>query len=183
MSGHIAELHLQTELPVQAVQQLFESMLEMRISQTSVGEWSCLGPVVGVIHLTGGWDGFVLTGFEPSLAQVVAARMLAIPDPNDEDLRDAVGEIANILAGNLKCLIPESTAMSMPVVIEGTVSRKMHGPPSSVSRVYFNTEYGKFWLTMVPSGPNAGFTVAADELTLCAADTAEVSGQADSTSD
>ena len=79
----------------------------MSISQTSVGEWSCLGPAVGVIHLTGGWDGFVLTGFEPSLAQVVAARMLATPDPNDEDLRDAVGKVANILAGNLKCVIPE----------------------------------------------------------------------------
>ena len=168
MSGHIAELHLQTESAVQAVQQLFESMLEMNISQTSVGEWSCLGPVVGVIHLTGGWDGFVLTGFEPSLAQVVAARMLATPDPNDEDLRDAVGEVANILAGNLKCVIPEWTAMSMPVVIEGTVSRKMDGPPSSARRVYFNTEYGKFWLTMVPSGSATGFTAAADDMTLCA---------------
>ena len=67
--------------------------------------------------------------------------------------------------------------MSMPVVIEGTVSRNMDGPTSSVSRVYFNTEYGKFWLTMVLSGPNAGSTVATDGLTLCAPRAAGVNAQ------
>ncbi len=154
-------------------------MLGMRTSPIRVDQWSSLGPVVGVIHLTGGWDGFVLTGFEPSLAQVVAARMLATPDPNDEDLRDAVGEVANILAGNLKCVIPEWTAMSMPVVIEGTVPRKMDGPTLSANRLYFNTEYGRFWLTMVLSGPNARSAVAADELALCAPGAAGVSGQGD----
>ena len=154
MSGHSVELHLQSEPAEQAVQQLFESMLDMSVTPTNVDQWNCLGPVVGIIHLSGGWDGFVLTGFEPELAQVVAARMLAAPDldPNDEDLRDAVGEVANILAGNLKVLIPEWTAMSIPAVIEGTVSRPMPGLSASINRLYFHTDHGRFWLTMVPSG-------------------------------
>jgi chemotaxis protein CheX len=178
------EMHLQTRPAEQAVRQLFESMLDMSISPTNVDQWTCLGPVVGIIHLTGGWDGFVLTGFEPSLAQVVAARMLAAPDldPNDEDLRDVVGEIANILAGNLKCLIPEWTAMSIPAVIEGTVSRPMEGLSAPVNRLYFSTDYGRFWLTMVPTSVDVESEFTSDAAAECEADSAVAvsAGQADS---
>ncbi len=167
MSGSNTELHLRIEPAEQAVHQLFESMLEMRVVRSSVDQWECLGPVVGIIHLTGGWDGFVLAGFEPELAQAVAVRMLAAPDldPNDEDLRDAVGEVANILAGNLKCMIPEWTAMSIPAVIEGSVSRPMGGLETPISRLYFDTDYGRFWLTMIPSTPDPASDEVTDQVT------------------
>lgn len=164
MSGHNGELHLHSKPAEQAVQQLFESMLDMSVTPTNVGQWNCLGPVVGIIHLSGGWDGFVLAGFEPGLAQVVAARMMAAPDldSTDEDLMDAVGEVANILAGNLKVLIPEWTAMSIPAVIEGTVSRPMPGLSTPINRLYFHTDHGRFWLTMIPSNVDAELDVLTD---------------------
>jgi CheY-specific phosphatase CheX len=113
-----------------------------------------VGPIIGIVHLSGGWDGFILAGFEPSSAEAAASHMMAASDDalGEDEVRDAVGEIANILAGNLKCLIPAWTQMSIPAVVEGTVSRKMELKVSPVSRLYFTTAHGRFWLTLVPSG-------------------------------
>jgi len=38
----------------------------------------------------------------------------------DEDVRDALGELANMLAGNLKSVLPSGVVLSMPSVIEGS---------------------------------------------------------------
>lgn len=136
-----------------AVRQLFQSMLDLEIAPTSVDQWGCVGPIIGIVHLSGGWDGFVLTGFEPSLAEAAASQMMADLEPLGEDeVRDAVGEIANILAGNLKCLIPGWTQMSIPTVVEGTVSRKLELKVPFIRRLYFKTVQGRFWLTLVGSG-------------------------------
>lgn len=153
MRGSV-DLHLQVGPAERAVRQLFQSMFHLDVSPTNVDQWGCVGPIIGITHLSGGWDGFVLTGFEPSLAEAVASHMMEQPGDavSEEDLRDTVGEVANILAGNLKCLIPAWTQMSMPMVVEGTVSRKMELESSPVRRLYFTTLQGRFWLTLVPSG-------------------------------
>ena len=152
--GDSVDLHLQVGPVERAVQQLFQSMVDLDVAPTGVDQWGSLRPIIGIIHLSGGWDGFVLTGFEPSLAGFVASHMMAQPGVpvSEDELRDVVGEVANILAGNLKCLIPVWTEMSIPAVIEGTVSRKMELESSPLKRFYFTTVHGRFWLTLVPSG-------------------------------
>jgi len=152
--GDSVDLHFQVGSAERAVRQLFQSVLDLEIAPTSVDQWGCVGPIIGIIHLSGGWDGFVLTGFEPSLAEAVAAHIMAAPDNplSEDEVRDAVGEIANILAGNLKFLIPTWTQMSIPAVVEGTVSRKMERKVSAIRRLYFTTVHGRFWPTLVPSG-------------------------------
>jgi hypothetical protein len=42
--------------------------------------------------------------------------------------------------------------MSIPAVVEGTVSRKMELKVAPIRRLYFTTAHGRFWLTFVPSG-------------------------------
>jgi chemotaxis protein CheX len=152
--GDCVDVHIPVGSAERAVRQLFQSMLDLEIAPTSVDQWGCVGPIIGIIHLSGGWEGFLLTGFEPSLAEAAAARMMAASDEplTEEEVRDTVGEIANILAGNLKCLIPGWTQMSMPAVVEGTVSRKLELKVAPVRRFYFTTVHGRFWLTLVPSG-------------------------------
>ena len=179
--GESVELHLQVGPAQQAVRQLFQSMLDLDVAPTSLDRWGCVGPIIGVIHLSGGWDGFVLTGFEPSLADVVASQMMAQPGVpvSEDELRDAVGEVANILAGNLKCLIPAWTEMSIPAVIEGTVSRKMELQSSSIKRLYFTTAHGRFWLTMVPSGSQFACDSAFEVSTDCDVSFQDQSHQAD----
>jgi CheY-specific phosphatase CheX len=42
------------------------------------------------------------------------------PATIDDDVRDALGELANMLAGNLKSVLPGGAVLSMPSVIEGS---------------------------------------------------------------
>ncbi len=50
----------------------------------------------------------------PTLARLLAARMLACDEPTPEDLLDAVGELGNIVGGNVKSLLFNSARLSLP---------------------------------------------------------------------
>jgi chemotaxis protein CheX len=50
----------------------------------------------------------------PGLARLLAARMLACDEPTPEDLLDAVGELGNIVGGNVKSLLFTSARLSLP---------------------------------------------------------------------
>jgi chemotaxis protein CheX len=52
-------------------------------------------------------------------ARNVAAALLGVDldDVTPEDVRDALGELANIIGGNVKSLMPEPAALSLPVVL------------------------------------------------------------------
>jgi chemotaxis protein CheX len=49
-----------------------------------------------------------------ALARLLAARMLACAEPTPEDLLDAVGELGNIVGGNVKSLLFRSARLSLP---------------------------------------------------------------------
>ncbi|CAM3441845.1 chemotaxis protein CheX [Nocardioides dubius] len=77
------------------------------------------------VSVDGAWSGRITLYLSDAGAQLIAGRMLAsviAADPAapaalaEEDLRDAIGELANILGGNLKSLMPEPSVLSLPVV-------------------------------------------------------------------
>ena len=45
---------------------------------------------------------------------------IALPAAIDDDVRDVMGELANMVAGNLKSLLPRGVDLSMPSVVEGS---------------------------------------------------------------
>jgi hypothetical protein len=49
------------------------------------------------------------------LARILAGRMMSIGDPGPDDLVDTVGELGNILGGNVKTLFFQSARLSLPV--------------------------------------------------------------------
>ena len=76
------------------------------------------GDVTGSVSISGTWNGRFLICFTPKGARQAAARMFscAEEDLSDGDVHDAVGEIANIIGGNLKALLPPPASLSLPVV-------------------------------------------------------------------
>jgi chemotaxis protein CheX len=48
------------------------------------------------------------------VARVLASRMLTTADPSPDDLLDAVGELGNIVGGNVKSLLRHSCRLSLP---------------------------------------------------------------------
>lgn len=76
----------------------------------------------GIINITGGWQATVALQLPRVLAARVASVMFHLGEvpPSLEDMQDAVGELTNMLGGNIKALLPGECHLSLPAVVEGT---------------------------------------------------------------
>ncbi|MGC9669183.1 chemotaxis protein CheX [Planosporangium sp. 12N6] len=74
--------------------------------------------VVASVSVTGAWRGHIVVSCSMPAARNAAAALLGIEvdDAAPEDVTDALGELANIIGGNVKSLMPEPSALSLPVV-------------------------------------------------------------------
>jgi len=75
--------------------------------------------VSGCVTLKGAWYGGIIVTLPVSLGIVVTRAALALDDPETEDVRDVVGELANMMAGRLKHQLPPDTQISLPMVATG----------------------------------------------------------------
>lgn len=79
--------------------------------------------VSAICQITGGWTGAVAVDMPFMLAIVSAAAMLD-RDPGsllEEDVYDAIGEIANVAAGMLKGRLRVECKMGLPTIFEGSL--------------------------------------------------------------
>ncbi len=85
--------------------------------------------ITACVHITGDWEGSLGMTFGPSLCRRLAAGMFALDDADldDELVRDAVGELANIAGGNVKGMVAADTELSLPQIIEGTYTLSVPG--------------------------------------------------------
>lgn len=73
------------------------------------------------LQIVGAWNGAVAIAGPASLAAECAGHVLGI-DPHalcPQDVGDAWGELANMIAGNLKALMPPPSRVSLPTIVEG----------------------------------------------------------------
>jgi chemotaxis protein CheX len=73
------------------------------------------------VHLTGEWQGAVVVACDSAYGRDAAAAMFGgEPDSvDDEEFGDALGELANVIAGNVKPLLSGAANLSLPTVIQG----------------------------------------------------------------
>jgi len=106
--------------------------------------------MTAAVYLGGEWRGAVFVHCLPFQARAFAGRFLDMPVPEtvDNDVRDVMGELANMIAGNLKCTLCPGIRISPPSVVEGS-SYSMHLCGGRVVyRSGFETDQGPFWLTV-----------------------------------
>lgn len=85
-------------------------------TSSSGGAWSA------VVTVTGEWQGVVTVELGEDVAHDLTRRMLAVPENEgvtDADTADAVGELVNMIGGNVKSLMPGPSALSLPTVAAG----------------------------------------------------------------
>jgi chemotaxis protein CheX len=77
--------------------------------------------VSAAVSVTGAWRGHVVISFSTAASRHAAAGLLGIgyDDVSTADITDAVGELVNIIGGNVKSLLPEPSALSLPHVQTG----------------------------------------------------------------
>ena len=77
------------------------------------------GLAVGAVSISGAWQGWVTLELAVATATRLTAAMLGsggdVPTPEDVD--DALGELANMIGGNVKSLVPAPSALGLPVVV------------------------------------------------------------------
>jgi chemotaxis protein CheX len=71
------------------------------------------------ISITGGWDATVTVELSADLAHALTTIMLGFANVVDGDVADAVGELVNMIGGNIKSLMPGPSALSLPAVAAG----------------------------------------------------------------
>ena len=74
--------------------------------------------LVGRVEITGQWEGAVTIDCDAELAARIAAVMFGMEDGGAEpdEIRDALGELANMAGGNIKSLLPAPSQLSLPTV-------------------------------------------------------------------
>jgi chemotaxis protein CheX len=100
--------------------------------------------ISSVVGFTGRLSGMLALHFSVDMACRMASRLLdmAVTQP-DENVRDAVGELSNMLAGGLKkqlCNTDNMFKISIPTVIVG-MEYSMH-PPANSRQVWLGVNTG-----------------------------------------
>ncbi|MEO8201874.1 MAG: chemotaxis protein CheX [Gemmatimonadota bacterium] len=107
----------------------------------------------------GDWNGALALECSPGLARQAAAAMmdLEIDEASEADSRDVLGELANIIGGNVKALIG-SSGLSAPTVAE-VVDDEFHFPHCRVvSRVHFHVKDHRFVVKLMKTKPRESET-------------------------
>lgn len=101
---------------------VWQSMLGMEVygldPETPLAE----GPfITATVLITGAFEGGVTLQLPSSVGRTLAALMFGMEDEevSNDETTDAVGELANMVGGNLKALVPQPAKLSLPSVAEG----------------------------------------------------------------
>lgn len=78
-------------------------------------------PFTSAVYYAGAWKGALLIECSGEQAADWAARLMSLDPPvTPDDMRDGLGELTNVVAGNLKPLLPPGVGLSLPSVVQGS---------------------------------------------------------------
>ena len=71
------------------------------------------------VSITGSWHGHLVYASSQEAAKKAAAAFLAMEadEVGQEDISDVLGELANIVGGNVKAMLPAGCFLSLPTVV------------------------------------------------------------------
>ena len=153
-----SKIEAHREQTVEMFRGVFRTMLRLEVYPGSEPLQPVPDPIVtSAAYFAGAWRGAALLECNLGLAIHFTERFMAGAKPKscDEDVRDCIGELVNMIGGNLKALLPDHTELSMPSVVEGRdYSIRLCGNNSFV-RIPFECAAGSFVVIIVESPPAA----------------------------
>jgi len=98
--------------------------------------------LIGQASIAGGWEGKVCLHATAALGRATSAKMFAMPPENiqAQDQIDVIYELTNIIAGNIKSLLPEPCHLSLPTVQLGNEWSPHVDEADQVSEISFTCE-------------------------------------------
>lgn len=156
------QFDLTVETVVEVVQTIFTTMIDLDVSPADGIRVPEGDRVTASVYLEGGWNGAVSVECGAKEAGLIAGRFLAMDAPPktfDDDVRDALGELANMLGGNLKATLGADVRLSMPSVIHGRDYEVMVCGSKIHDRITFSFDGGFFWVTVLSKDGEASSRV------------------------
>jgi CheY-specific phosphatase CheX len=100
---------------------IWDSLFDCPLERTEPRHLGGDSVVTGCLQINGAWQGAVLLQCPVVLAASLAAMMFRSEErPTTDHIKDALGELANMIAGNVKALLPETSHLSLPAVALGS---------------------------------------------------------------
>lgn len=110
--------------------------------------------LTGCVQLAGAWEGSVFLYCSEALAGEVAATMFGTSPETlrNGDVEDALGELTNMVAGNLKIVLPRPCQLSLPAVVEGIDYRVIVPGTKIAAQVLFESNSKPLLVTVLEGG-------------------------------
>lgn len=105
----------------ETVRTVWEAMLGLPLQRQEATACDGEPVMAGIVVIDGDFSGALKVGCGPELAQRIAQIMFDDDGPpTAADISDALGEVSNMIAGNLKTSLPGKNRIGLPVVAYGT---------------------------------------------------------------
>ena len=90
------------------------------------------------VSITGSWTGHIVYASSTTAARRAAAAFLAVEpeDVSQDDVSDVLGELANIVGGNVKAMLPPGALLSLPQVMLAPESATSYPNAERISGLY-----------------------------------------------
>lgn len=149
------ELDLAQEI-IAATQEVFSAMLMIDVTGEDVsdsGRSIIESNMTSMIGLGGGVRGILAVHCPAEVAKAITGAFLGMEiEELDEDVKDAIGEIANMVAGNLKIAyanVGVNVELAIPTSVIGR-SFRLSGIGGAIRHyVAFQLESGTFWVELM----------------------------------
>ena len=132
----------------QIAESIFTTMMEIDVCATDAPWQPTEDRLTSSVYLEGEWNGAVSLVCEWRQAREFAGKFLSMdpPEPVDNDVRDVLGELANMIGGNIKSMMAKDVRLSLPSVIDGS-SYELRICGSHIEEVVgFRFYGGDFWV-------------------------------------
>jgi chemotaxis protein CheX len=135
----------------QIAQDVFQTMLNYPVDWSEEEGGPIPDAVTAAVFLAGSWQGAVMMECPQTQAFVFTGRLMKISEPADmnDDVRDALGEIVNVIGGNMKSILPAGVSLSIPSVLDGSDYAYRICGANEKETMFFRGELGLLRITLV----------------------------------
>lgn len=128
--------------------EVFRTMLDLELLPRIEPVHESVCGLTATVQFLGEFRGSVLIHCNAEQAIAFACRMLGESlDLVNDDVRDVLAELANVVGGNLKSIFSPRGILSLPMVAEGENYVLHLSDASSSTTVGFDSEAGPFYIT------------------------------------
>ncbi len=133
---------------------IWATLFELSLEPGHEGETGPEPSVTSCVQIDGAWHGALVMRCPMPLARTLAAQMFqADSQPDLDEVRDALGELANMLGGNVKTLLPAPSQISLPAVAIGSDYELSVVGTSELARASFTCDGQPLLVTLLQRSP------------------------------